>query len=110
MYHTNNDKHEPEYLTYLENAWNLRWGHAVLLRAVRSRVCDGLLANTTCSLVDWVTCAKRKFQKSFTGFLIKSAIPGVLQVHSKSKIVTPSVDGFRYFLPIIEENSRYAAV
>lgn len=87
--------------------WHLRLGHAMPLKAVRGQIKKGLLPKSQMSNQGCDNCIKGKFARSYKGTLTKSQKFGHLHADVKGSIEEKSVDGFDYFLSLIDEKSRY---
>lgn len=90
--------------------WQLRLGHARPLRDVRKLFRDVLLSHVPCRAVDCDTCAKKKIRKRYTGSLTNAASVGTLHCDTKGTFETNFIDGKRYFLKIVEDQSRCTLV
>lgn len=90
--------------------WHDRLGHALSIAEVRRLVRSGQLPRPICSRSDCTSCTKGKFRKRFAGSLTKEVRIGRLHADVKGKIKTPTVDGQKYFVSIVDEASRYTFV
>lgn len=59
---------------------------------------------------DCQVCLNGKFGRRFDGSLTKSTRSGALHVDTRGTMEVDSVHGHKYFLTIVEQQSRYVAV
>lgn len=100
---------EPKVPAIVET-WHNRLGHLGSTKDIQDLISQGILPSTSPVKIRCDPCAKGKFRRFFRGSLTKSKGPGYLHADLVGRIEPESHDGFRYFLTIIDEATRYTWV
>ena len=90
-----------------DRIWHRRLGHSVGLGVIRKQLKSGILPKPEIRNAPCEDCASGKFRKRFGGSLTDAPDIGKLHADVKGKIETTSVSGYKYFLTIVEEYTRY---
>lgn len=86
--------------------WHRRLGHIASLDSVKTHIKCGLLPNVDSGQFDWELCTNVKYKNRFSRSLTWSQNVFRLQLDTKGKIETTSMDGNNFALTIVDEYSR----
>ena len=90
--------------------WHRRLGHAGTTSQIRNMMKEGIFPVAKVEESKCDPCVKGKFKRSYRGCLTDANFPGHLHADLVGKIWPKSIEGYQYFMTVVDEHSRYIDV
>lgn len=84
-----------------------RLGHSMSLKFIKGLIRKNKLPLVKCNIMDCEPWTKENYRRLFSGSILSAKDVGSFHVDTKCNVDTPSVNGYLYFLTIMDEYRRH---